>query len=417
MSTVTPFPWSDLPATENTEAGFRSIFELAPIAAAHCNQQGVIVEVNRAFDQALDPHLAKQSVLRLIDLVPAEDRETTEALLRALLNSTCDSIRVEGRERASATDGLAVTHWTAWRLPASGEELPHALLIAERNHEIAPANENLLQTQRWEAVGRLAGGVVHDFNNLLTGVMLYCDLLLSSLDTRDCRRRYAAEIRAAVLQAAGLVRQLLVFARPQATQVRSLCLNEIAEGMRNLLTRLIGENIELEFRLDPDLGLVKIDEAQAQQVILNLVLNARDALTGGGRIVVETSNCRFQTVAGSTPGRCGQGAVLFPCVLLVVADNGHGMDAKTRQRLFEPFFTTKSAGHGTGLGLTTVRGIVTTNRGLVHIESEPGQGTRAMILLPRASESTEGEFRQTAAPPHAVASPTPPQEAKKESLI
>jgi len=300
MSTVTPFPWSDLPATENTEAGFRSIFELAPIAAAHCNQQGVIVEVNRAFDQALDPHLAKQSVLRLIDLVPAEDRETTEALLRALLNSTCDSIRVEGRERASATDGLAVTHWTAWRLPASGEELPHALLIAERNHEIAPANENLLQTQRWEAVGRLAGGVVHDFNNLLTGVMLYCDLLLSSLDTRDCRRRYAAEIRAAVLQAAGLVRQLLVFARPQATQVRSLCLNEIAEGMRNLLTRLIGENIELEFRLDPDLGLVKIDEAQAQQVILNLVLNARDALTGGGRIVVETSNCRFQTVAGST---------------------------------------------------------------------------------------------------------------------
>jgi len=218
--------------------------------------------------------------------------------------------------------------------------------------------------------------------------MLYCDLLLSSFDLRDRRRRYADEIRAAIMQASGLVQQLLVFARPQSAQVRSLCLNEIAASMRNLLVRLIGENIDLELRLDPDLALVKIDHAQAQQILLNLVLNARDAMPDGGRITIETSNCKFQPVAGAPLG-----PPVFPCVLLVVGDNGRGMDAKTRQRLFEPFFTTKSLGKGTGLGLTTVRSIVTTNRGLIHLESEAGRGTRAMILLPRdfSAASSESE--------------------------
>jgi len=316
MSTATPFPWSELSVTENAETGFRSIFERAPIAAARCNPERVIIEMNPAFEQALDPDLANQQILRLCDLVPAEDRDTTESLLRALLDSTCDSIRVKGTERRSATDGLAVTNWTAWRLPASGEEPPQVLLIAERDQEIAPVKESLLQTQRWEAIGRLAGGVVHDFNNLLTGVMLYCDLLLSSLDTHDRRRRYAVEIRSTTLQATGLVRQLLVFARPQATQVRSLCLNQIAEDMQDLLTRLIGENVKLELRLEPDLGLVKIDPAQAQQVILNLILNACDALTHSGHIVVETSNCKFQTVTGSMPARRGAATAPSPAFCL-----------------------------------------------------------------------------------------------------
>jgi signal transduction histidine kinase len=157
--------------------------------------------------------------------------------------------------------------------------------------------------------------------------------------------------------------------------------------MKDLLTRLIGENITLEFRLDPDLGLLKIDQAQAQQIILNLILNARDAMPNGGRIVVETSNCRFQAVAGSTLSE--QAASAFPCILFTVADNGCGMDEKTRQRLFEPFFTTKNTGKGTGLGLTTVRSIVTTHRGLIHVESEVGRGTRVMILLPRASQTAD----------------------------
>lgn len=247
-------------------------------------------------------------------------------------------------------------------------------------HSPATVDETLIQAQRWEAVGRLTGGVAHDFNNLLTGVMLCCDLLLSNMEAGDRRRRYADEIRAAIVQATSLVRQLLVFARPQSAPARPLSLNETATALRDLLTRLIGENITLDLILDPELGLVKIDQAQAQQILLNLVLNARDALPNGGHITVETSNCNFQPVAGS-------GSQIrphaFPCVLLVVGDNGRGMNSETRQRLFEPFFTTKNDGQGTGLGLTTVHSIVSTNRGLIHFESEAGRGTRAMILLPR----------------------------------
>jgi two-component system cell cycle sensor histidine kinase/response regulator CckA len=286
--------------------------------------------------------------------------------------------------------------------------------LAAGDSTSTPVEETQLQAQRWEAVGRLAGGVVHDFNNLLTGVMLYCDLLHSSLDARDRRRRYAEEIRSAIVQATGLVKQLLVFARPQATPVGTLCLNEIARGMHDLLARLIGENIALELRLDPELGAVTIDQAQAQQVLLNLILNARDAMPNGGRITVETSNCKFQPVAGTMSPT---GLPAFPCVLLVVSDNGHGMDAATRQRLFEPFFTTKNAGQGTGLGLTTVRSIVTTNRGLIHFESEPGRGTRVLILLPRASQPAVSDPLDKADADSGAQPPTPIQQIKKESLL
>jgi len=262
--------------------------------------------------------------------------------------------------------------------PATSEPLTLAPADSQPSAPGLSRDENLLQSQRWEAIGRLAGGVVHDFNNLLTGVMLYCDLLLASFDSRDRRRRYADEIRSAVAQAAGLVGQLLVFARPQTTPDQPVSLNEIALAMRDLLGRLIGENIELGLQLDPDLGLVSIDQAQAQQVILNLVLNARDATPNGGRIAIETSNCKFLPMVGTK-------APAFPCVLLVVSDNGQGMSPETRQRLIEPFFTTKNGGGGTGLGLTTVRSIVTAHRGLIHFESEQGRGTRVFILLPRAS--------------------------------
>ena len=372
------------------------------MAAARCNARGEIVESNAAFGRMLGREVGSGSAngggLRWLGLVDPEDRPKAESLLCELLEGKRESISIALKSEA---DGMPGTTWSAWRLPGTDGEPEEAALVAgfmvaafkvaEFKNDQVPA-ESLIQAQKWEAVGRLAGGVVHDFNNLLTGVMLYCDLLLSSLDGRDRRRRYAEQIRSAITQASGLVQQLLVFARPQAARARTLCLNDTAEAMRDLLARLIGENIALELRLDPDLALVKIDQAQAEQVLLNLVLNARDALPGGGRITVETSNCRFQPVAGTELGRSG--SVAFPCVLLVVADNGRGMDEKTRERLFEPFFTTKSSGKGTGLGLTTVRSIVTTNRGLIHLESEAGRGTRAMVLLPRAlpgnSESDAG---------------------------
>jgi two-component system cell cycle sensor histidine kinase/response regulator CckA len=416
MNTAVPFPQPELSASENAKTTFRAVFEHAPIPVARCTAQGLIVEMNPAFGRTLDRRVASRQSLRLCELVRPEERDKTELLLRELLACRRDSILIEARGSGHAQPSAK---WTAWRQPGSGGEPDHALLVAEQPDTTVAAEENRLQAQRWEAVGRLTGGVVHDFNNLLTGVMLCCDLLLSSMDSQDRRRRYADEIRSAIVQATSLVRQLLVFARPQSATARPLLLNETAAAMRDLLTRLIGENIALDLHLDSELGLVKIDQAQAQQILLNLVLNARDALPGGGRITVETSNCNFQALAGSV-SQIRPPA--FPCVLLIVGDNGCGMSAETRQRLFEPFFTTKNDGRGTGLGLTTVRSIVTTNRGLIHFESEPGRGTRAMILLPRASQPSAPDFRATPTPNSRPSVQEPSvqqqfQEIKKESLL
>jgi len=443
MNTAAPFPWSDSPAGANPSITFRAAFEHAPIPVARCNPQGLIVDMNSAFERTLDREVASQRRLRLCELVRPQDRDKTESLLRELLHSPDKDSRRDciDIEAPRVGRGQTSVKWTAWRQAGCAGEPDHVLLMIQQNSvqqstarhstiqrstiqqstvqqttdqpgsDTAPAEEIPLQTERWEAVGRLTGGVVHDFNNLLTGIMLYCDLLLSSLDARDRRRRYAEEIRSAIVQASGLVRQLLVFAKPQATPTRLRCLNDVAGAMQGLLTRLIGENIALDLHLDPELGAVRIDQAQAQQIILNLVLNARDALPNGGRITVETSNCKFQPVAGTAP----TGPPAFPCVLLAVGDNGHGMNAETRQRLFEPFFTTKNAGQGTGLGLTTVRSIVTTHGGLIHFESEPGRGTRAMILLPRASQPADGDFPDPASPDSQPS--TRLQEAGKESLL
>ena len=243
----------------------------------------------------------------------------------------------------------------------------------------------LLQAERLEAVGRLAGGVAHDFNNLLTGILLYCDLLMGSIEPNHRARKYADEIRKAGMQASGLVRQLLTIARPPNFQPRLLSLNEIAEGMRNLLARLMGENIELKFCLDPNLGLIKMDPTEAQQILLNLVLNARDAMPRGGVISVETRNCRIQALTESALGTSTQACL--PCALFAVQDNGSGMDDSTRAHMFEPFFTTK-AGKGTGLGLATVHNIVTSNGGLIHVQSAPARGTRISVLLPLDSAFT-----------------------------
>lgn len=257
--------------------------------------------------------------------------------------------------------------------------------------EVPASAQRLRQAGGLESVGRLAGGVAHDFNNLLTGVLLYCDLLMA-LQPEDRVRKYVEEIRNAGIQATGLVRQLLTVARPATCDPCLVSLNDIAEGMRNLLVRLIGENIELQFRLNPNLGLVRMDPTQAQQILLNLVLNARDALPGGGRITVETRNCHIQIVAdqiAAEPGSSAGGVAALPCVLLVVEDNGAGMDAATQSHLFEVFFTTKPTGKGTGLGLATVHDIVTSNGGLIHVDSAPARGTRITVLLPLVPEAAQ----------------------------
>jgi len=340
--------------------------------------------LNPALERLLgcDPGLARS--LWLVDLMPPEDRAESERLLRELFAGERDSFQIASKARAGHGRAL---RWTAWRVQGANGGPDYALALAEDATAIAEAEQRLRQAERLESVGRLTGGVAHDFNNLLTGVLLYCDLLLTNLEAGHRARQYAEEIRGAGLQAAGLVRQLLSVTRPAQGEAIPLCLNEIVESMRSLMERFIGENIELKFQLDPNLGLIQMAPAQARQILLNLVLNARDAMPGGGRITVETGNCRLQVLTE----QCASGgpAASLPCALFVVEDNGSGMDAATRAHLFEALFTTKKAGKGTGLGLATVHDIVVGNGGLIHVDSAPDRGTRVTVILPLAGSTPD----------------------------
>ncbi|HEY1262602.1 MAG TPA: ATP-binding protein [Terriglobales bacterium] len=226
-----------------------------------------------------------------------------------------------------------------------------------------------------ETIGRLVSGVAHDFNNLLTGILLYCDLLSSSLEGNPQVQRQVKEMRAAGEQGGAMIQQLLTLARHQVHAPRPLSWNDTVRSMQNFLQRLIGEHIELASELAPDLAPVEMDPAQMQQVVLNLVLNARDALADGGRVLLATRNCR------DGKPRAGERETVS-AVEFMVADNGCGMDPQTRARIFEPFFTTKGPGRGNGLGLSTVHSIVAQHRGTIQVESVPGEGTRVVVHLP-----------------------------------
>jgi two-component system, cell cycle sensor histidine kinase and response regulator CckA len=372
MSAAAEFPWT--PRHSKTELW--PLFECAPLGLAQCQRHGKIIALNPALEKMLGGRSRIVPSLCFSDLIHPQKRAEGERLLAELFEQQRDSFQIDSRMITASGKTLL---WTAWLVSGRNGNSDYALALAVDCPYDRASAQRLQQAEKLEVLGRLAGGVAHDFNNLLTGVLLYCDLLIATPDPGPRVRKYAEEIRNASIQATGLVRQLLAVARPTNSAPRLLSLNEVADGMRNLLIRLIGENIDLQFNLDPNLGLVKMDPTQSQQILLNLVLNARDALPGGGRIIVETSNCEIQVLTASPVG--SSNPTSLPCALFVVADNGIGMDAATHAHLFEAFFTTK-AGKGTGLGLATVHEIVSSNGGLIHVESAPGRGARVSVMLP-----------------------------------
>jgi two-component system, cell cycle sensor histidine kinase and response regulator CckA len=238
--------------------------------------------------------------------------------------------------------------------------------------------EQLRQTQRMEAVGQLAGGVAHDFNNLLTAIMGTCDLIELSAARGLDTSRYVEDIRVASTKAASLTRQLLAFSRKQVLQPRQLDLNHVVSEMDSLLRRIIGEDIEFVTALAEDLGPVLADPGQLEQVVMNLVVNARDALPGGGKVTLETAEVHLDDDYARDHPDIAPG----PHALLSITDNGVGMTEEEQTRAFDPFFTTKEVGKGTGLGLATVYGVVKQSGGHIWLYSEPGEGTTFKIYLP-----------------------------------
>ncbi|MGA2974817.1 MAG: response regulator [Spirochaetia bacterium] len=245
--------------------------------------------------------------------------------------------------------------------------------------------QQLLQSQKMDAIGRLAGGVAHDFNNILTAIIGYTDFLQGRLGTENPLCREVGQIRKAGQRAASLTQQLLAFSRRQIFKLQVLDLNGIVNGMQMMLQRLINESISFELHLDPSLGRVRADASQVEQILLNLVINASDAMPRGGKLLIETSNVELDENYTHMHIDVKPG----PHVQLVVSDTGTGMDEETRQHLFEPFFTTKERGKGTGLGLSMVFGIVKQSGGNIWVYSEPGRGTAFKIYFPRVFESLE----------------------------
>lgn len=298
-----------------------------------------------------------------------------------------------------ATKGEAVTFHVEWKggsytchvepLRTAEGELQGAICMALDITDRKQLEEQLRQAQKMEAVGRLAGGIAHDFNNLLMVIQGYADLMTERLAEGDPLRRNAEQIQTASQRATSLTRQLLAFSRKQMLAPKVLNVQSVVVDMEKILRRLIGEDIQLETSSVPDLGLIKADRSQIEQVIMNLAVNARDAMPEGGRLTIETANVELDKAAAHPP------AVLSPgkYVMLAVTDNGCGMDAETQAHIFEPFFTTKEKGKGTGLGLATVYGIVKQSGGYVWVYTEPGRGTSFKVYLPRIEDEQTARGR------------------------
>jgi two-component system cell cycle sensor histidine kinase/response regulator CckA len=332
-----------------------------------------VLETNLALQNMLGYTAEELSIRTFYDIAPGDRASVDENVHRLadegkLMLGERKYRAKGGREIAVAVDAVLVEE--------NKRQVVFAIVhnLSETRH----LEEQLRQAQKMEAVGRLAGGVAHDFNNLLTAILGYAELLLDSDPSEDVRKS-ADEIRKAGERAAALTKQLLAFSRKQGLQPKILDLNEVLAEVDGMLRRTLGEDVTYEAERDPHLWRVLADPGQLQQVLLNLAVNARDAMAEGGVLRITTRNVTLRAASLPEVPKVAEGDY----VLLEVCDSGHGMDAEVLSHAFEPFFTTKERGKGTGLGLSTVYGIVKQSGGYVHIESEPGKGTRVLVYLTR----------------------------------
>ncbi|MFL6258936.1 MAG: ATP-binding protein [Thermoanaerobaculia bacterium] len=377
---------------------YLQLFDQAPFAYLVTDGYGAVEEANQTAVRLLGVHPHFSSGKPFTMFLDGEDRSRFRDLLPRVREGTGT---VEAEVTLRRRDGTTFPGVLTAVRDLDGEQGKVRLRWAVRDVSEAKAaaealrasEERLRHSQRMEAVGRLAGGIAHSFNNLLAAIAFQCEILCEELEPADPRRKHVDEIQKAGERAASLARQLLAFGRRQVLQPQRLSLNSLLREMEPMLRRLIGENIRLEIRPAPAGCEILADLGQIEQVVLNLVVNARDAMPEGGSLQLATGEVEVAagTAADDPAGELPPGRY----VQLTVADTGAGMEPEVVERLFEPFFTTKERGKGTGLGLATVHGIVHQTGGRIQAESAPGEGARFTVLLPRA----EGEGSGGTAPP------------------
>jgi PAS domain S-box-containing protein len=326
----------------------------------------------------LKPGTFGGTVAASVERVHPEDRD---AFLETMANANRSGADFSLQHRSIWPDGTVRSLSGAGRIRFGENGAPvRGVGISMDVTDRRALEEQFHQAQKMEAIGRLAGGVAHDFNNLLTAILGYCELLLTDLAPDDPRKGDISEIQKAGVSAAGLTRQLLAFSRKQIIEPTVLDLNAVVTDMRAMLGRLIGEDVKIVVSLMQDLACVKADRGQVEQIVVNLAVNARDAMPTGGTLTIETANVELDAQYGKSHVSLKPGSY----VVLTVTDSGTGMTPQVKARLFEPFFTTKEVGKGTGLGLATVHGIVTRGGGSVNVYSEVGHGTSFEVYFPRA---------------------------------
>ena len=378
-----------------SEERYRLVFDNSPLGLLYFNQDGVIVSCNDSFVRTIGSSMEKLVGLNMLNL---PDENIVSALKKALNGGTG---RYEGFYQSTTADKITPARALFAPIMALDGSVRGGVGIIEDISEQQNAQEErerleaeLRQAQKMESVGRLAGGVAHDFNNMLGVILGRTEMALQQSQEGSRLFAHLKEIQKAAERSADLTRQLLAFARKQTIAPKFLDLNKSLQGMLKILQRLIGEDVELSWRPTPEPCPVKLDPSQLDQVLANLCVNARDAISGVGKIIMETKNVFFDEENARRhpdyrPGRY---------VLLSVSDSGCGMSRDILDKIFDPFFTTKEAGKGTGLGLATVYGIVKQNDGFINVYSEPGNGTIFRIYLPRHIDKLEQAADAVSAP-------------------
>jgi PAS domain S-box-containing protein len=375
-------------ALRRSEADFRSAVEDAPYGIYRASIAGRFLQLNPALQRMLGyesaEELLRKDLANDIFRNAAEYQRLTELLIRTeeIKDIEMDWKRQDGTPITVRCSGRSINRENG--VPAYFE------MLAEDITERRVLEKQLRMAQKMEAIGQLSGGIAHDFNNHLGVIIGYSRVLRKALSGNDALCDHALEIEKAGRRAASLTKQLLAFSRQQVLTPAVLSLNALASEMESMLPQLLGEDIQVSLELDADLGCVKADQSQIEQVIMNLAVNARDAMPTGGKLKIRTANVEFnQAYTWTHPGsKTGN------YVLLAVTDTGSGMDSRTLAHIFEPFFTTKERGKGTGLGLATVYGIVKQSNGYIWVDSAPGKGTSFEIYLPRHADQPAVEERQ-----------------------